>query len=85
MGYSNKTWKCPYYRYDEKRAMHCEGHSTVRFPDRRSIQEYTTAYCASYAYRNCTIAKMIDEYYTRKEREDKSNGKKELNGTNKNA
>jgi hypothetical protein len=67
--YSHKTWRCPYFRYDEKRSVHCEGGTVIRFPDRRSIQDYTTAFCAAYNYGECTVAKALNNYYERKEKE----------------
>lgn len=39
MGYSHRTWACPFYRWDERCKVHCEG-GCVAFPDREAAAEY---------------------------------------------
>ena len=34
-GYSHKTWACPFFRWDERLCVRCEG-GCMSFPDRKS-------------------------------------------------
>lgn len=71
--YSNRTWACPFYTYDEKLCVHCEGserkNSCISFPDKESLGEYAKAYCASAdGWQRCTIAINLNKFYNRKEK-----------------
>ena len=67
-GYSHKTWICPYFQWDERRKVHCEGRCCVAFPDQKAYEEYTGAFCANRngGWRRCTIAQALNGYYERK-------------------
>ena len=64
----NKTWSCPYFRWDETKsvqAVHCEG-GFIRFPDYRTWNDYVDRYCAAdRGYRYCTVARALSLYYER--------------------
>jgi len=62
--YSNKTWICPYYKYDRKLSVTCEG-GKVFFPSSEAGRKFTDTYCASFGYKNCCIAQMIDAFLTK--------------------
>lgn len=62
MGYSNRLWICPYYRRDYKDRMSCEG-GRVQMPSVPLTREYMAQYCASQNYRNCTLARVLTQYY----------------------
>lgn len=65
MGYSNKTFACPYFKWDEKLGVHCEC-GCVRFRDRREAKEYQDAYCASvHGWKHCTAAQSATKYFER--------------------
>ena len=65
MGYSNKTWACPFFKWDEKRKVHCEG-GGAGFQDRETYVEYTDRYCASVqGWKSCSLAVALLEYYDR--------------------
>lgn len=57
MGYSNKTWCCPFFKRDERMSVHCEG-GQVRFDHWTIRNLYINQYCASVSgWEMCTIAK----------------------------
>ena len=67
MGYSNRIWTCPFFTWDERQAVHCEGGRVV-FQDREAIQEYAERHCASLnGWKDCSIACSLLRYYERKE------------------
>lgn len=73
MGWSNRTWTCPFFKWDERLCVHCEG-GRVRFPDGRAAAAYTSRYCASAnGWKLCTLAAGLTEFY---EREDKNREKR---------
>jgi hypothetical protein len=59
----NKTWKCPYFKWDGRREVSCEG-GRIRFPDGRAAGGYMTAFCAG-DYRRCTVAQALEDFYAR--------------------
>ena len=64
-GYSSRIWVCPFFRWDKKAQVYCEG-GTVAMPDNRAFQEFVTTYCAAdKGWENCAIAKSMTEYYER--------------------
>lgn len=66
MGYSNRRWTCPFYTWDEKQKIHCEG-GCMKFPDQATLRRYADRYCASTTgWRDCTVAAGLLEYYDRK-------------------
>lgn len=38
-GYSHKTWACPFFHWDERLCVRCEG-GCMSFPDREALAEY---------------------------------------------
>ena len=67
MGYSNRTWNCPFFKWDEKMCVHCEG-GRISFPDRKASEEYISRYCASVAnWNDCSVASNLLRYYERTE------------------
>ena len=66
MKYTSKTFLCPFYSWDEKMKIHCEG-GKVLFKDRESAKEYIDRYCAG-DWRKCTVAGSLLRYYEREEK-----------------
>lgn len=67
MGYSNKTWQCPFFRWDERLCVHCEG-GKVEFPDMKVRDYYINRYCADNpGWKKCTIASFLERFYEREE------------------
>lgn len=66
MKYTSKTFLCPFYSWDEKMKIHCEG-GKVLFKDRESAKEYIDRYCAG-DWRKCTVAGSLLRYYERAEK-----------------
>ena len=67
MGYSNRTWSCPFFTWDERLCVHCEG-GCVTFPDREAEQDYIRQYCASrdaVGWKACSVAGNLLKYYER--------------------
>jgi len=65
--YSHKTWICPYYKWDEKQALHCQHGTKLCFPDTISANSFMGAYCASFNYKNCPIYVVFEAYEERLE------------------
>lgn len=64
-GYSSRIWECPFFKWDEKRKVHCEG-GKVALPGKEQT-EYIEQYCASeQGWRECPLAKALEKYYERK-------------------
>ena len=69
MGYSHITWCCPFFTWDEKKAVHCEA-GVIRFPTRSAIQGYSKRYCANVEqWRGCSLAAALLAHYERTEGE----------------
>lgn len=66
--YTKLYWICPFYRWDEKSCVHCEGGSKVTFPDVTTKMEFYRAYCAhATGWQTCSVAMSLNKYYERKE------------------
>ena len=63
--YSNKTFLCPFFTWDERTRVHCEG-GRMSFKDRKAAMEYIDRYCAG-EWRGCTMAAALLRYYEREE------------------
>lgn len=64
-GYSHKSWCCPYFKWDNKEAIKCEG-GTLKFPDFKTCSQFADQYCASLmgnGWKLCTIARTISLWY----------------------
>jgi len=69
-GYTNKAFACPYYKWDERQRVTCEGGVSVPFPDYRTACEYMDRYCANVAgWHGCSIAAALEGFYERKDDE----------------
>lgn len=69
MGYSNKTWACPFFKWDERQSVHCEG-GRISFPDQQAAGEYTGKFCADLnGWERCPIAATLLRYYERTEKQ----------------
>ena len=65
MGYSNRTWMCPFFVWDEMLAIHCEG-GRLTFKDREQMLEYIDRHCACLqGWKNCSMAISLEKYYER--------------------
>lgn len=70
-GYSNKVFMCPYFAWDERLAIHCEG-GCASFADRVSAEIYADKFCANITgWNRCTLASARTEYYDRRDRDEK--------------
>lgn len=66
MGYSNRTWACPYFKWDGKQKVTCEG-GCVSLP-KQEFSEFVERFCASPSgWRDCPTAKALTRYYERTE------------------
>ena len=69
-GYSHKSWSCPFFVWDERLAVHCEG-GRLRFPDWEAAGEFTNRFCAGgMGWKNCSVARNLLLYYEREQEED---------------
>lgn len=65
MGYSNRTWVCPFFTFDKKLEIHCEA-GVLKFQDRAAIHRFSCAYCANKEHwRDCTLAGALWAQYER--------------------
>ncbi len=69
MSYHHLYWSCPYYRWDDKRSVHCEG-GRIALPGGAAAREYYRSYCCDVAgWRRCTVARAISRHYEAMEEE----------------
>lgn len=62
-----KTYCCPFYRWEEKLSVHCDG-GCLRFPDQETRNDYLKQYCsANPSWAQCSIAASMQDYYERME------------------
>lgn len=60
-----KTWACPFFSWEERLCVHCEG-ARVKFRDREARKEYIDRYCASVpGWINCSFADHLNNQYER--------------------
>lgn len=63
MGYYHYYWTCPYYKWDERRSVHCEG-GRIGLPTNAAAREYFRTYCCDIAgWKRCTVARAISRHY----------------------
>ena len=83
MQQTNRAFKCPYFKYEDKRkngdrrTVHCEGGSKVVLNDVHLASEHYDFFCCSYNWRHCSIAQSRNAYYAQqeaKEKEKQENG-----------
>jgi len=66
MHYSRRTWICPYFKYDEKRRVHCEA-GVIRMPDEQAMKDLADAYCGNLpGWEKCPLARCMSAFYERK-------------------
>ena len=64
-GYSHRSWSCPFFKWDERLAVHCEG-GRLTFPDRDAARAYAERYCAGErGWKQCTLSRALELYYER--------------------
>lgn len=64
-GYSNRIWTCPYFRWDKRLEVHCEG-GVISMPDRASYRAFVDRCCSSErGWQSCPISIAMTEYYDR--------------------
>lgn len=74
MDYWHRAWSCPYFVWDEKLKMGCEGGRLI-FPDKKCALSFLDKYCAG-DWKSCPIACGINDYYERKEQHDKERSRR---------
>lgn len=45
MGYSNRVWRCPFFRWDKREEIRCEGGHIRRFQHQRELAAWARNYC----------------------------------------
>lgn len=63
--YSHKTWKCPFFTWDEREKIHCEG-GVLKFEDKESLDEYAESFCACDNWGKCSIAQNRLNWYEKR-------------------
>lgn len=63
-GYSSRRFQCPFFKWDERKKVHCEG-GVVALPV-PELRRYMDRYCASLeGWKGCPLANALWEYYDR--------------------
>lgn len=63
-GYSSRRFQCPFFTWDEKNKVHCEG-GVIALPV-PELRRYMDTYCAHMpGWKCCPIAKALNDYYDR--------------------
>lgn len=75
MDYWHRDWKCPFFKWDEKLLVVCEG-GRVIFPDEKAARDYFDRYCAHLpGWEGCCIAAVLSGFYERGGGSDGSDGR----------
>lgn len=70
MGYRSLYWCCPFYTFDEKQTVHCEGGSRIVFPSVEQALDYYRQRCVDLnGWRECPIAAILLQHYEEEENE----------------
>ena len=65
MGYSNRTFFCPFFRWDERLGVHGEC-GRIMMPDRKAAVAFQERACASQeGWKGCPAAVALLDYYER--------------------
>lgn len=60
-------WTCPYYKWDDRQTVHCEG-GRIGLPGREAERDYIRTYCADHlGWRRCSVARAVTRYYEAQE------------------
>ena len=63
--YQNMVFACPYYGWETKCDVHCEG-GRIALPDAAAARDYFRTYCCDVSgWRRCTVARAITRHYER--------------------
>ena len=66
-GYTHVNWVCPFFKWDERLRIHCEGGRQV-YPDRQAARDYAQRYCTHMeGWKCCSVAENLLRYYERTE------------------
>ena len=66
-GYSNRAWACPFFVWDDKQKIHCEG-GTVKFRDPQELGDYADQFCANVdGWDRCSVAACLMRRYESEE------------------
>lgn len=62
---------CPYFKWEGEYSVHCRC-GVFNFPNRVEMLEYEKKYCAAspMGFENCTMCKMAQDYYFKKNGEE---------------
>lgn len=70
-GYSGRVWTCPFFHWDKRQEVHCEG-GCVKFQKARTHLGYVERFCGKTSgWESCTLAKALLEQYEREEEGEK--------------
>ncbi len=59
----NKTWTCPYFTWDGRKEISCEG-GRLEFPTAAAAVAYMDTFCAGgNNWRHCTLAEALTKHY----------------------
>lgn len=71
--YWHKRWQCPFFRWDERLVVGCEG-GKLRFPDKAAALAYMEQHCATQGWKQCSVAIALLAYYEREEKHENISG-----------
>lgn len=64
--------QCPFFKRECYLKLYCEG-ASMKFPDTEARGEYVGKYCAAlHRWKECSVADMLENFYERKEENEKS-------------
>ncbi len=58
-----KTVICPYFKYEADGKVVCAGGKLELLQKKEVRDDYINTYCASFGYRHCSIARVLERYY----------------------
>lgn len=75
-----KTWTCPFFKWEEKQKIHCEGGGPA-FELPETFREFSNAYCASTEnWRKCSLADALVRQYDKEDQDHAKRGQNQKPG-----
>ena len=72
MDYWHMNFICPYFKWDDKDRVGCEGKHILKFDNKFAAKRFMQNYCAGWKWHLCPHAQHMNKIY-----EEKNNGKKD--------
>lgn len=63
MDYWHYNFICPYFKWDEKQRVGCEGKHVLKFDSANAAKKFMKSYCAGWKWGQCPHAEKMNQEY----------------------